>query len=305
MSRFSSFKQYVFRNLFPDYYRDYDTYKNPEKENKGILERFVEVCSGYFDTDVVPEIDTILNNIDVDLCKELYLQYLWEMLGEIPYANKHQDVPPAPNPRVILKYALSLLKIRGSKTFFDILGKIYGFDIKMEFTTIPSRIVGVDMVADEDGKVRVKSQYNPEEKVSTYSNIYSTYPDGNCSDCKKVKITLTLSSGLLSDLAIQNGYLWNPREQRYQKPDPNDPVANVDFGLGEVMEYMAPFRRIIEKYLPINVNSADNPPEYEYDYLNSFPYYMEPIFDPDFSSKYLPITVDKTEVILAPLYSEK
>ena len=40
MKSFKSFKQWVFPNLFPAYYKDYDTYK--DKNGKGILERFIE-----------------------------------------------------------------------------------------------------------------------------------------------------------------------------------------------------------------------------------------------------------------------
>ena len=44
------FRDYIFSNLFDHYYKANDTYQ--DSEGKGIFERFIDVCSGYFDTEV-------------------------------------------------------------------------------------------------------------------------------------------------------------------------------------------------------------------------------------------------------------
>ena len=45
MKSFKNFKDYVFTHLFPIYYKENDTYK--DEEGKGILERFIDSCTGY------------------------------------------------------------------------------------------------------------------------------------------------------------------------------------------------------------------------------------------------------------------
>ena len=55
------FKDYVFKHMFPYYYKQYDTYKVLEGDDKGkgILERFIDVCSEYLDKEVIPDIDKL------------------------------------------------------------------------------------------------------------------------------------------------------------------------------------------------------------------------------------------------------
>lgn len=78
MKSFKSFKQWVFPNLFPAYYKDYDTYK--DKNGKGILERFIEVCSNYLDTDIIPDIDNFMDILDVDVTPDIFLNYFGNIL---------------------------------------------------------------------------------------------------------------------------------------------------------------------------------------------------------------------------------
>lgn len=139
------FKEYVFKHLFPYYYKENDTYKDDNGE--GILERFISICSEYFDDDILPEIDTIMNNIDADLANEVFLNYLWDFFGQIPYAygvavretnppltredfilwlKRDKRVYPRGDSRKIIKYAVALYKIRCTKTFYEILGRFYG-----------------------------------------------------------------------------------------------------------------------------------------------------------------------------------
>ena len=65
------FKEWVFKNLLPFYYQEKDTY--PDALGKGILQRFMEVCSGYFDTELLEDqgtqqgLDNILNLIDPEI----------------------------------------------------------------------------------------------------------------------------------------------------------------------------------------------------------------------------------------------
>src|ERR1019366_6410421 len=71
-------------DLFPTFYKDNDTYKDSNDE--GILERFLQVCGNYFQDQVIPDIDNIMNLIDIDNTDPIYLNYIWELFGSIPYA---------------------------------------------------------------------------------------------------------------------------------------------------------------------------------------------------------------------------
>lgn len=244
MSRFSNFKQYVFRNLFPYYYHDYDTYK--DENGKGILERFVEVCFEYFDNDIVPEIDNILDNIDVELCQDIYLSYLWEFLGQPPYANAIQSTYPNPDPRQVLKYAISLYKIRGSELFFKILGRLYNTEITIE--VIDS---GTDL-SDDDGIFRSRFYYrgNNTNQVLTWYGQCLTYSGGKCSICTHVSISLKVPIEFLLEYISKNHYYYDAKDGKiYTDEDKTKEVPITNFT--EVQSMI----NVVKKYLPINTST--------------------------------------------------
>lgn len=250
MKSFKSFKQWVFPNLFPAYYKDYDTYK--DKNGKGILERFIEVCSNYLDTDIIPDIDNFMDILDVDVTPDIFLNYFWEYFDYIPYAygvlvkgtpftkenvaswlNTPDGFPKA-DTRSILKYAVSLYKIRCTQDFYTILGRFYGVRFELE------------EILFEDGysnKPSNKPSNNPginyrfigavfEDVVSTYSgeNEYygdwkGLYPYGDCTSCTTIKANIYIPKGMYD--AIQDNI---------------DNVKNA-------------FVNLLNKYIPVNVKS--------------------------------------------------
>lgn len=244
MKSFKSFKQWVFPNLFPAYYKDYDTYK--DKNGKGILERFIEVCSNYLDTDIIPDIDNFMDILDVDVTPDIFLNYFWEYFDYIPYAygvlvkgtpftkenvaswlNTPDGFPKA-DTRSILKYAVSLYKIRCTQDFYTILGRFYGVRFELE------------EILFEDGYSN-KLSNNPginyrligavfEDVVSTYSgeNEYNgdwkgLYPYGDCTSCTIIKANIYIPKGMYD--AIQDNI---------------DNVKNA-------------FVNLLNKYIPVNV----------------------------------------------------
>lgn len=217
MSKFR-FKDFIFKNLLPYYYQENDTYI--DDSGKGILERFMEVCSEYFDTDILdnkegnPGLDNIVDLIDTESTPRLYLNYLWEFLGEIPYGygvivNGGKGIPNfstpslhlGVNPRLLLKYAISLYKIRGTEKFYEILGKYYG----VKFQLIETRNGGYPE-DEEEGEPNydhlVIATYN--DTVATYPlsslNIRAAYPDGDCTSCLYFLLKIGIGKNLYNQL---------------------------------------------------------------------------------------------------------
>lgn len=112
----------------PFYYKDSDTYK--DSDGKGILEKFLEICGTYFQDNIKKSIDNTLEHclkIDKDI-DDTYLNYIWESFGKFPFAkpdsksilklSKEQKVD-------LIKYVISLYKIRGSRKFYEIIFRLY------------------------------------------------------------------------------------------------------------------------------------------------------------------------------------
>ena len=150
----------------PYYFKASDTYI---KDGKGLFERYLEIFGNYFEDKVVGDINSLDDIIDVDRTPEVYLGYLWEFLGAMPYANPHAIDPEkwktifngfdSPSTietlknywvypmntsanssndhfdltdaqvRSLVKYSIALFSIRGTRRFFEILLKLYGLDV--------------------------------------------------------------------------------------------------------------------------------------------------------------------------------
>lgn len=107
----------------PSFYKENDTYKTPENNETGILERFLRVLGEYLDTDVIPQIDNfVANTIDP---KEIYLPfvpYLEEGLGVDLFYSK--DVEKR---KQVLKYFIRISQIKGSKRGYEVCFRLAGF----------------------------------------------------------------------------------------------------------------------------------------------------------------------------------
>ena len=165
-------------DFLPFEFKEQDTYK---VNGKGILERFLEICGSYFQDNITSDIDNILDLIDIDKTQQRYLNYLWEFLGELPFARtgEHTGVPNLSDEqiRTILKYSISLLKIRGSRKFFEILFNMYGLTCTI--------------VDPTDGEMDKWEKVDP-----LYDTDYSGYDKYNydkiygCAQCIQVDISI-------------------------------------------------------------------------------------------------------------------
>lgn len=166
-------------DFLPFEFKEQDTYK---VDGKGILERFLEICGNYFQEDITKDIDNILDIIDIDKTQQRYLNYLWEFLGALPFARtrEHKGVPNLSDEqiRTILKYSISLLKIRGSRKFFEILFNMYGLTCTITDPTdgAMDKWEKVDPLYDTD--------YSQYDKYN-YDKIYG------CAQCIEVDISIS------------------------------------------------------------------------------------------------------------------
>lgn len=227
MRSFSNFKQYIFSHLFPPYYKDNDTYKStdPDGTNKGILERFVDICAEYFDSikdgwdPNLPGLKNIWDILDIDKTPDIFLNYFWEYFGFLPYAygvivegeeyseenvSRWLNTPsgfPKADTRNILKYAISLYKIRCTSAFYEVLGRFYGVRFRLLDSTGNDLIVasygGAATVVDLYGSTPIPGGYDTNGvKAGHTTNI-----DDPCLNCITVRLQVDIPDGMY-DLVI-------------------------------------------------------------------------------------------------------
>lgn len=197
-------------DFLPYEYKDQDTYK---VDGKGILERYLEIFGNYFQDVITSDIDNLLDIIDIDNTPGYYLNYLWEFLGELPFANTPQISPEVwetyfkgfkdkatieqlcdkwlnyrtgvlefdtDTVRKLLKCSIALFKVRGTKQFFEVLFRLYGLGL-----TITDPV-------DENTDLWIPDShplYDVEESIYDgeiiYDNLYK------CTQCVPVEITIS------------------------------------------------------------------------------------------------------------------
>jgi hypothetical protein len=193
MSQFK-FKDFIFNKLFTLRFHTEDTYKTAT--GKGILQRFLEIGSEYFDDEVISPIDNYLDIIDVDKTPEPYLNILWEYFGYLPYAYGIINIGkpftkadlatwinnsfPLVDHRNLLKYAISLYKIRCTAEFYTILGKFYNIEIYLEESaqqqdTYPTRYNEVAYYNRDNDYDQLRGCLECVEIIATIKVSASTY----------------------------------------------------------------------------------------------------------------------------------
>lgn len=221
--KWSNVKDFIFSRL-PGYFREYDTYK--DSEGKGILERFIEVCSEYFDEEVISEIDNLSYLQDIDKTSPIFLNYLWEFLGYIPYAygvittgesyskenldkwlkqSLRGNLPV--DTRRLLKYAISLYKIRCTKGFYDILGRFYGINFLVydPNANIHPNQSGIGISSTSVWDTTYDSSRSYDVQNTNYDSI------GKCWECSKIRIVVQIPKATY-DTIISKGDFENTKK---------------------------------------------------------------------------------------------
>lgn len=203
-------------DFFPYYFKENDSYK---VDGKGLLERFLNICGDYFQQYPLADIDSFLENLDVNKTNIIFVNNFWKFFGELPFAqgpiidpeiftktftgfNFDEAIEAATlsneaytgnstvDYRSLIKYSVSLFKIRGTQQFFDIMFRLYGMNVAIE---IPS---GEDpFQRDHISKFDVEGiDYDK----ATFDNYY------RCQNCSEVTFNITLPSKLVADLRKQS-----------------------------------------------------------------------------------------------------
>lgn len=263
------FRDYIFKNLFDYYYKANDTYQ--DSEGKGILERFIEVCSSYFDNEVMPDIDNFMDCLDVDKANPIFLNYLWEYFGFIPYSYgvitkgepyteenlerwlKEDRGFPTADCRSMLRYAISLYKIRGTKKFYEILGKFYGV------TFILTEV-------DEDTKQRIADTSDGSvnyDLLSHFDSSSATFDtETDCWECVPMILTINIPKGkwdymIQKDQGIQEELLNNWKLKNPGATEEEIQAQKEIIAQEHPSDYSDRSKNtlisIVNKYLPVNV----------------------------------------------------
>lgn len=218
-------------DLLGDYFKTNDTYK--DSNDKGILERFIDICGSYFKDDVYDPVYNFMDNLDVDLCSPLLLNYIWDFFGQIPYAygvlydgktyDKYFNVTlnretwqkeivtnsPRAYARDILKYAISLYKIRGTLPFYNILLSFYGMNCTITDPTgdLQNSKRGEDLVTYSKPYYYDDDKLYDNESDSENPNRYDENEYDNCDTCIQVKLSINIDASITITDDLKNKIL--------------------------------------------------------------------------------------------------
>lgn len=300
-------------DLLPYYFREQDTYK---VDGKGLLERYLDIFGAYFDNDIVKNIDTLDDIIDIDKTPEIYLGYLWEFLGSMPYAN-----PKAIDPdkwkqyfngfynnstieslsrlwvyrkdydndhynldinqvRSLVKYSVALFSIRGTKRFFEVLLRLYGFEVTISMgSTYPKTTVEDDddsdywgsdtdyYGTDDDYAGSVDSLFDNKTEVTKLDSEWLNLDEGTLDKYTNCNVLVNVNFRLKSD------YTYTTRSNEFKRL--NDRMFNlintflpigtrphlIWDGVNSGDNFTSKVNRLIEVYVdrvPINWTPSDD-----------------------------------------------
>lgn len=143
-------------NYLPYYYKEADSYK--DNDGKGILEKFLEICGNYFLKRIKEPVDNTLVKLlkvheDTDY---YYLNLIWHWFGEFPFINITQPSPLnlyGDQKTDILRYIISLYKIRGTEKFFQIIFKLW-YNEENDIKLVSIKQISPDWLKDfRDGTI--------------------------------------------------------------------------------------------------------------------------------------------------------
>lgn len=268
-------------NMLPYTYKSRDTYK---VNNEGLLERFLNILGYYLNDYIVPDIDNALDNINLDKTPGYYLNYFWEFLGELPFGyaflidkdlwDKYHEIEPSANIweihksgpiilstdkiRTLLKYSITLLKIRGTKKFYETLFNIYGLKCTITDPTTSKYIDDFNGVS----YIPEGSIITPKFDEGLFDETHFDVQYINCTPCISVDIDIsTLSESFNCKLgkpfADRLGIILYGKELSTVNliKGIDDYLNGVETSdKGSIISLYNVLRIFFDKYLPFNVS---------------------------------------------------
>lgn len=144
------FRDYLF-GLLPVYFKRNDTYK--DKDDKGLLERYLMVFGNELDYQVIPKITCYLHAIDAAVCDAKFLDPLSQSLGNPPDIFQDDEIY-----RNLLQYVVTFYKIKGTIASYKLFFAILGYDVEIE--ELPHE--------DDDSFYDSEAEYDTGEERHTY-----------------------------------------------------------------------------------------------------------------------------------------
>lgn len=181
-------------DYLPFYYKNKDTYK--DGNGQGILEKLLEICGTYFQDNIKSEIDSSLEILDIGSTSKYYLNLLWGMLGQMPFARISTHHGPLSlseeQQRSLIKYTNTLLKIRGTEKFFQVMFSVFSNEFNNLAITITSDNPGWEKDVKEltsinypyfntdsfdDDNIRMDEYYRMKQCINVTFNITGKIDD--------------------------------------------------------------------------------------------------------------------------------
>lgn len=204
------FRNFLFSRL-PDYFKANDSYK--DTEDKGLLERFMDVIGSELDEGVYPYIYNYLDIIDAQKANSIYLNHISDTLGNPPDIFGSNQAY-----RNMLSYITSIYKIKGTKKAYELFFSILGYDI--EITEILPQTV--QSIYDNGGTY---------DNDNVFENSTVIYDDTSCPACIYYDIALFPRENVVVDIRYDDDF-YNRLLEAIKFNEPiNSKVRNIYVGL--------------------------------------------------------------------------
>lgn len=168
------FRDFMFSRL-PLYFKVNDTYKN--SEGKGLLERYLSAFGYELDFEIIPKLECYLEIIDASIAEPQYLNHISDVLGNPPDIFQDENIY-----RNLLRYILSVYKIKGTKKAYELFFQILGFNVLIEEIPPTQEEYNYDIAGEYD-KGDIDSVYDQDlcQPCSLYRVIFTPINDSSAS----------------------------------------------------------------------------------------------------------------------------
>lgn len=204
------FQGFLF-SRFPDYFKANDSYKN--KEDEGLLERFMNILGEELDERVYPLIYNYLDIIDAQKANSKYLNHISDTLGNPPDIFGSEKAY-----RNMLSYIVSIYKIKGTKKAYELFFSILGFNVQITEILPETTNASYDAGGEYDNS-------------NVFENSTVLYDDTSCPSCTYYDIALFPRDGVIIDIKYDNDFYKRILEAiKFNEPI-NSKVRNIYLGM--------------------------------------------------------------------------